>query len=329
MKLYLILTAVVTLIMMVSPIIPMLYLKNNTPVTFTSSKTSEHNVTTTVKQNNTISVLQASSGKITDTEMFDYVCGALAYEMPLSFHPEALKAQAVACYTYALWIKKNADNAPNELSEITDSSDIHQGFLTEEQMREKWKDDFEENYQKLRQTVSSVYNQYISYEGEPILAMYHSISAGKTESAENVFGENLPYLQSVSAPGDKLSPKYMSTLTITSEEFKTKLKNIENMSFDFDSKPITILTKTDTGYVSQVNVYSQKTDSRQLRGLLDLKSTFFDVNIVDNNITLSVYGSGHGVGMSQYSADYMARQGYTYEEILMHFYKNTTLEKTD
>ena len=129
MKLYLILTAVVTLIMMVSPIIPMLYLKNNTPVTFTSSKTSEHNVTTTVKQNNTISVLQASSGKITDTEMFDYVCGALAYEMPLSFHPEALKAQAVACYTYALWIKKNADNAQNELSEITDSSDIHQGYL--------------------------------------------------------------------------------------------------------------------------------------------------------------------------------------------------------
>ena len=247
--------------------------------------------------------------------------------MPLSFHPEALKAQAVACYTYALWIKNNGDNPPKELSVITDSSDIHQGFLTKDQMRERWQDNYDENYEKLKQTVTSVYGQYISYKGEPILAMYHSISPGKTEASENVFEENLPYLQSVSAPGDKLSPKYKSTLTITTEELKAKLKGMDNMTFNFDSEPVKILKSNDEGYISTVSVYSQQMDLRQLRNILKLKSTFFNLDTKDDNITFTVYGSGHGVGMSQYSADYMARQGYTYEEILEHFYKNTLLIK--
>lgn len=319
MKLYLILTAILSLVMMVSPVIPMLYLKNNTAITVSPSEPTE--------QNNQISVLQVSSGTVTDTEMFDYVCGALAYEMPLSFHTEALKAQAVACYTYALWIKNNGDNPPSELSVITDSSDIHQGFLTKEQMKDRWQDDYDENYEKLKQTVSSVYGQYISYKGDPILAMYHSISPGKTEESGNVFEENLPYLQSVSAPGDKLSPKYKSTLTLTMEELKEKLKSADKMSFSFDSEPIKILKTNNEGYVKTISVFSQQMDSRQLRNILKLKSAFFNLDIKDNKITFTVYGSGHGVGMSQYSADYMARQGYTYEEILKHFYKNTLLIK--
>ncbi len=328
MKTYLFLTAILCLIMMIFPVVPLIYTNNtqNNSSVPAMAEVSSQNIQT--QQEDTIRVLKTSSENIIDVEIFDYVCGALAAEMPLTFHEQALKAQSVVCYTYALWIKQNADNAPNELCDVSDDSSSYQGFLTKEEMKEKWGDSYEENYEKIKQIVTSVLGQYISYDNQPIMAVYHSLSSGSTISAKDAWGDEIPYLQSVTAPGDKLSPDFCTTVKFTFEQFKSKLSKNEEITFDFSNQAISNIIKNDSEFIVSIDAYSKTVDSKFLRSALGLKSPFFFVSVSDNDITFNVYGSGHGVGMSQYSADYMARQGSDYTEILNHFYKSTVIVKS-
>ena len=273
----------------------------------------------------TVRVLQVSSGNVLSMNITEYLIGAVASEMPASFSNEALKAQAVACYTYLKWIMANADNAPNEFSDISDDSTAHQGFLTKEQMKERWGSKFDTYYNKIKLAVQSVEKEYISYENEPVLALFHGLSAGYTADSKDILEQSLPYIVSVEAPGDKLSSDFISENSFSQEEF-TAIITKHGISTEKNSKQkIKITSASDTGYVTEVRIGDKTLSGTDIRSIFSLKSTNFTVESDGSEIKFTVYGKGHGLGMSQNSADFMARQGYGYKEILAHFYPGTKI----
>lgn len=273
-----------------------------------------------------ISVMSSSTGDIEEIKMREYVIGSVAAEMSALYHTEALKAQAIASYTYARKVgEQNEKYKESYLGEadITDSPDTHQGYINEKRRREKWGDNFEEYEKKIEAAVDEVFGTYLTYNGETALAVYHANSAGKTQSAETLWGSEIPYLISVESPGDKLSPDYESVQTFDADEFRKCAENCD-VSLDGDAAEwVGELTKAESGYVMSVRLGSTEVSASKFREEFDLKSCSFDINYSDGEFTVTCYGYGHGAGMSQYGADYMARQGSTWREILEHYYPGT------
>lgn len=263
-----------------------------------------------------ISVLSVQTGEVSKIEMREYVIGCVAAEMPSVYHTEALKAQAVACYTYA---KRESENSGTQGADITDSPDNHQGYIDVNGRRKKWGDEFDECESKIAAAVDEVLGEYMVFDGETVLAAYHSNSAGKTQSAENLWGNEIPYLISVESPGDRLSPDYLTTSEFSESEFEEILENCGVMiSGDCDGW-IEKINADNYGYVSSLVVCGKEISASDFRKAADLRSLCFDIEY-DGNFTVTCKGYGHGAGMSQYGADYMARQGFSYKEILAHYY---------
>ncbi len=263
-----------------------------------------------------ISVMSSLTGQTTKLEMREYLIGCVAAEMPPDYHEEALKAQAVVSYTYAKRIADSSDNV------VSDSPLTHQGYASRQARIDNWGEDFEKNEQRIAAAVDEVMGYQVTYDGEAALTVYHSISAGQTQSAESLWGENYPYLQSVPGDGDKLSPDYISTVSFTPDEFTQKL----GVSGD-DGKDLVEDMETENGYVTSAVIGGKSFTGAQIREELELKSNSFEIDCTDEKVTVTCKGHGHGVGMSQYGADYMARQGFTWQEILLHYYPDTQLSK--
>lgn len=277
-----------------------------------------------------ISVMSSSNGKINKIGMREYIIGSVACEMSAIYHTEALKAQAVASYTYAKKVreqnKKSKDSSLGD-ADITDSADSHQGYIDEKERKEKWGDSFDEYEAKIEAAVDEVLGYYLTWNGETALAVYHSNSAGSTQSAESLWGEEIPYLISVESPGDKLSPDYISKSVFSESEFKSCAKAC-GVKLTGDAVEWVSDVKIDeNGYVLSVSLGEKDISAAEIRKKFDLRSNCFDIEYLDGEFTVTCYGYGHGVGMSQYGADYMARQGCTYEEILAHYYPGTQIEK--
>ncbi len=241
-------------------------------------------------------------------ELEEYVIGVVAGEMPVNFPHEALKAQAVAARTYAIrQIKAN----PNIKYE-----DIAQAYIGVDIMQKRWGSNFDENYNKIKTDVYATAGQILEYDNEPILAAFCSTTNGYTEDCQNVWTQTLPYLTSVRSEGDELSP-YYSDLVVLS---KTRFAEI------FGGTDVVIKEKTDAGYVKSVTVKGKNYTGNDIRKILGLKSTSFDININGDNVTITTKGYGHGVGMSQYGACYMANNGKSYSDILYHYYQGAIIK---
>ncbi len=280
---------------------------------------------TTTENANTLTVFRSVTQENIEIDFFEYVCGSVAAEMPLSYHEEALKAQAIACYTNALRLKKLSEN--DSTYHITDDSSIHQGYLNKEQREEKWGDDFTKYEAKLESVVKSVEDLAMYYDNEPCIAAFHAISSGKTESAENIWGEKVTYLTSVKSTGDNLSPQYSSVVAFEKEDFikiandLTESNNIKKLK-----NIIEIKEKSKSGTVMKVTLNKKSFTGEEIRKAFSLRSPVFTVTITEKMVTFNVTGYGHGVGMSQYGADFMARQGSSYEEIIKHYYKGVVIQ---
>ena len=274
---------------------------------------------------NTLTVFRSVNEENIEIDFFEYVCGSVAAEMPLSYHEEALKAQAIACYTNALRLKSLSEN--NSAYHITDDSSIHQGYLSKEQRKEKWGEDFSKYENKLETVVKAIENLAIYYDDELCIAAFHAISCGKTESAENLWGEKVPYLVNVKSSGDNLSPQYSSVVVFEKEEFikiakdLTENKNIKNLK-----NCIKIKETSKSGTVLKVALNEKDFTGDEIRKAFSIRSPVFTVKATEKTVTFNVTGYGHGVGMSQYGADFMARQGSSYEEILKHYYKGVEIK---
>ncbi len=266
-------------------------------------------------------VKDTQTGEITNVAVSDYIYGVVAAEMPAEYESEALKAQAIAAYTYAVF--KSQKNSA-EGYHITNDYKVDQAFITKQEAREKWQDKADFYEQKIVAAVNAVGGKYIDYNGEPILALYHAISGGKTESCEAVFGNSLPYLCGVDSSGDVLNPDYQKTQSFTPEQFSSALKE----SVELSGEPINWITEVKTqenGYIQSVTVGGVTIKGTEIRKLLGLRSANFDVAFGEN-FDFTVRGYGHGVGLSQSGANYLAKQGKTAEEIINWYYPGCTIK---
>lgn len=269
-----------------------------------------------------IRVYMSEQKKVETIKTEDYIFGVVAAEMPALYENEALKAQAVAAYTYAI---HKIENSNNKDYDITDSYKTDQAFITVSEAREKWGSNAEEYETKIRSAVESVLYEKLTYNGKTILAAYHAISSGVTENATESWGDSYPYLCSVQSVGDKLSPNYLSTAEFTVEEIKSKLGSLTTFSGS-ESGYFKNAEKTSTGAVKSIEICGKKVSGSDVRAALELRSPTFEVKYSNGKYIFSVQGYGHGLGMSQYGAHYMALQGSNYKEILLHYYTDCKLE---
>ena len=239
----------------------------------------------------------------------EYIVGVVAGEMPASFSIEALKAQAVASRSYALY-KKDQNNMEYDLT-----SDVStQVYIGLEAMKKKWGDDFQKYYDKIYSAVDQTKGKVITYDGNIIEAFYFAMSAGSTNESKEVFGQSKDYLKSVISEYDNDSLRgYSSSMEFSLSDFKTKLQ------IDCDEVSIGDTIKNSSGYVDSIEVCGKKFKGTIFRKMLGIRSTNFDID-VSTNVKITTRGYGHGVGMSQYGANGYANAGYTYEDIIKHYY---------
>ena len=271
--------------------------------------------------NTIIRVKRMASGKIVGVPFEQYIVGVLAGEMPIYFNLEALKAQAVAARSYAL--KRMEYNKDNDF-DVVDSI-LNQVYLDDGYLKDAWGDDYVDNINKLREAVNATSMEYLDYNGDVIDALFFSTSNGYTETSSLVFNIDLPYLQSVSSSWDeKTSSAFKSTTSMFLRDFYSKL-NIDYSDY-FDVK---ILEKSSTNRIIKLSINGKEFLGRDLYNILGLKSTDFSLKKDGDKVIINTIGYGHGVGMSQYGAEGMAEEGYSYIDILKHYYVGTNIKKIE
>lgn len=270
-------------------------------------------------------ILDTSTNEVLTLTDEEFLIGAVASEMPPSYEIEALKAQCVA--TYTCYAKKRADERENphkELKGADFSADLSkkQIYLTPEIMKSNCGDKYDEIYSLYKSVVESVRGEVLTYKGELITCTYFAISSGKTDSFEDIFGKDLPYLTAVSSPYDVFAPNYQSEKSVSADEFKQAIKEIsDEVSFtDKEDNWIGNIELTDSGTVKAIEIGEKKFSGAEIRSALDLRSACFEVEYKNGEFLFTVKGYGHNVGMSQYGANEMAKNGEDYREILKHYY---------
>ena len=254
--------------------------------------------------------------------------GVVRAEMPASFHQEALKAQAVAARTYTLHKIQSGGNHGDQADICTDST-CCQAYISEDRARANWGGDADAYEAKVETAVRETDGQAILYGGVPILAVFHSSSAGLTRAAGEVWLNDLPYLQAVESPEetDRI-PNYYSRVEFTAAEGKAKLLDAfpeADLSGSVSGWLKNAVTDS-AGSVETVEVGGVTVKGARVRTALGLRSACFDWEVQDGKLVFYVTGYGHGVGMSQYGADRMAADGADYREILTHYYTGVTVD---
>lgn len=269
-----------------------------------------------------------SGDTVEEMTLGDYLVGVVRAEMPASFELEALKAQAVAARTYTAYKILSGGNHGDTADICTDST-CCQAYISQERAMENWGDEAEENEAKIEEAVRDTDGQTILYGGVPILAVFHSSSAGQTRAAGEVWVNDLPYLQPVDSPedGDTI-PNYYSRVAFTPEEFREKIHaSYPDSDLTGDMSGWLKNAVTDSsGSVETVDVGGVTIKGTTMRTLLGLRSACFTWEVQDGELVFFVTGFGHGVGMSQYGANRMAREGADYVEILTHYYTGVSVE---
>ncbi len=260
----------------------------------------------------------------------DFLIRTLAFEMSPTYHVEALKAQAVAAYTYygrRRQAQKTQPDAALKGADFVTPAEDFPAACTPEKLQERWGENYTLYYDKICQAVDAVLGKTMTRDGELIDACYFAISNGCTESAEVVWGADIPYLQAVASPGDRLAPDYETTVTFTTDQVRSALETVEP-TVSLPEDPATWFgtpTLSEAGTVTAIPVGDATLSGTKVRELLGLRSATFAVRYEKEAFTFTVKGYGHGVGMSQYGADYLARQGYTWQEILQYYYADVTI----
>lgn len=276
-----------------------------TPLTLISFKKKETNFYIEEKEEPEVKI--SYNNEQLNMNLEEYVIGVIAAEMPASFEVEALKAQAIAARTFAL---KKLEEKNCLLTDITD-----QVYIDETKMKEKWQDEYELYYNKIKEVVEATKGKVLKYQDKLINAYYYARSNGYTESSINVFNEKTEYLNSKES---LFEPLDIRETKMEKQEFCNKL-NIDCNEIRIDS-----IIKDESKRVSSLLINNKLFTGIEIRKLLNLRSTDFDIKIGDE-ISITTTGYGHGVGMSQYGANALAKNGYTYEEILKYYYENTEI----
>lgn len=255
--------------------------------------------------------VERSDGTMLTIDLEDYVRGVVASEMPVRFESEALKAQSVAARTFAL--------QRNLMVDDTTSSQV---YKSDDELKAQWGDSYEANLTKIKDAVKATEGEVLTYDGDYITAAFFSSCDGKTNNSGEYWEKNTPYLVSVDSKWDA----QVNDNLIQAQEFTTA-QIAQKLGFVNPIQSITDIQRYDTGYVKSITIDSITFSGRELREKLNLRSNKFTVTMTGNDVTFQVAGFGHGIGMSQYGAEGMAKAGKSYADILLHYYTGVKLEK--
>lgn len=279
----------------------------------------------------TLPIYNSASGEVETVSMRDFLIGAAASEMPISYQKEAFKAQIIAAHSYALACRDVQQQNPDPALAggwFSADPDAHEGFLRPDGLRALWGDQYEDNYAYLSALADEVGGLVLYWDGAPALATYFALCNGTTESSEAVWGRALPYLVSVDSALDLTSPDCEQTVTLSAQEVSDRLKlafyelKLEGDPSAWFPEPV----RDAAGYVESMQIEGQTLKGTELREALGLRSADFTVAYDGaGQFTFTTRGYGHGVGLSQYGANAMAITGKGYEEILAHYYPGATL----
>lgn len=263
--------------------------------------------------------VKRENGNIDIIPLEEYVVGVVAGEMPVSFELEALKAQSVASRSYVLRrIGYNKDKDYDVVDTVS-----NQVYLDDEELKSKWKEKYVEYISKIRQAVNETALEYLEYDGEVIEAMFFSTSNGYTEDSAVVFSNDYPYLRSVESSFDQeVASAFSYSTSISLQEFYEKL----GLSYQ-ENLEVEVLERSTSNRIVRLKINGMEFTGRDVYNKLKLRSCDFEFVQVGSNVEIHTKGYGHGVGMSQYGAQGMAKNGYSYQEILAHYYTGTTLTK--
>jgi len=264
--------------------------------------------------NNIYVSVRRSDGRVVSLELEDYVTGVVSAEMPALFSVEALKAQAVIARTYAL--------KANSSGRVLSDNESTQSYKDNGELASMWGGNFDSYYSKVKNAVNSTKGVYLTYNGSYIDAVYHSTSNGRTEDSSNVWGNYYPYLVSVDSTYDNSNPSFSISKTFSFFDLSSKLGVNVDSNTEFN-----ILGYTSGGRVSSISVGGVEFNGVSFRSMLGLRSADFDITKSDDGVIITTRGYGHGVGMSQYGANGMAKAGYSYRDILLHYYSGVSIEQ--
>lgn len=244
-------------------------------------------------------------------DLEDYLYSVVGSEMPTSWPQAALQSQAVAARSYALYKRARTRNPFYDV----DATTTYQAYKG-----------LEQEHANTIAAVDSTENQVVTHNGEVIEAIFHSSSGGFTENAGEVWSNDVPYLQGVE-DFDQNAPVFSWEKTFTLSEFSEKIGDIGEVN--------TIGTPelTTRGRVASITITGEDGEEvlrgRDVRAALGLRSTRFTIEIDGENVTVSGFGFGHGVGMSQWGARNLAEQGWRFEDILQHYYQSTVVAQIE
>ena len=264
--------------------------------------------------NNIYVSVRRSDGRVVSLELEDYVTGVVGAEMPALFSSEALKAQAVIARTYAL--------KANSMGQVLSDNESTQSYKDNGELASLWGGNYSSYYSKIKDAVNSTKGVYLTYNGNYIEAVYHSTSNGRTEDSSNVWGNYYPYLVSVESSYDNTNPSFSISKSFSYSDLSSKLGIGVNSSSEFN-----ILGYTSGGRVSSISIDGNQFSGVSFRSMLGLRSADFDIVKNDDGVVITTRGYGHGVGMSQYGANGMGKAGYSYQDILLHYYPGVSLGK--
>ena len=275
-------------------------------------------ITFNFSSNTIVRVYRENKKVIERVPIEEYVVGVVSGEMPVAFESEALKAQAVASRSYVM---HQMESARDKDYDVVDSV-TNQVYLDNEQLKNNWGNDYTEKINKVKKAVLETSGEYLEYDGEVVDAMFFSTSVGYTENSEDIFSSEVPYLRSVSSNWDSISPVFEDSKTFTLKEFYSSL----NLEYS-EKLEIKVTETTNTGRVKKIIINNKEFSGKEICSKLKLRSTYFEIKNNSDSIIIYTKGYGHGVGMSQYGAQGMALEGYSYEKILKHYYSGVTIKK--
>ncbi|MGL4774472.1 MAG: stage II sporulation protein D [Clostridium sp.] len=288
--------------------------------------------TINIKGNDMVKVYITNDKKVIEVSVEDYIIGVLGSEMPVSFDEEALKAQAIAARTF--YYSRRISPCPKANGgEICDT--VHcQVYMNKEERLSKWSaSTANQNYKKLEEAVKSTEGLVLSYKGELVRSpQFFSTSSGKTEDAKDVFGSEVPYLKSIESPGEEISTKFEETKTFKKSELVNKINSSYEKSKlnikDIQSQ-ISIEERSEAGMVTKLKLGNEVIKGTEFRSMLGLNSANFTIEYKGEDVIITCKGYGHGVGMSQWGANVMGKNGKTYDEILTHYYTGIEIRKVE
>lgn len=281
-----------------------------------------------------IKVYITKDKKVEEMNLEEYVRGVVSAEVPASFGIEALKAQAVAARTYALAHLESFKGKRCIEANGADICDtVHcQVYMNKNDRINSWDEKYRVEYwNKISKAVNDTKGEVLKYNGALVMEPYYfSVSSGKTENAIEVFSDNTPYLKSVDSPGEEVAPKYKSAKTFTYKEFVNNANNTytkANLNIKNLKNQISILKKNEGGSVKELKMGNLVITGVQFRSLFNLNSSNFTIKFNKDTVEITTVGYGHGVGMSQWGANAMAKEGKNYIDILCHYYQGVKVDK--